>query len=287
MERVNCLVPSGDDIGESPLWSERDRLLYWVDVSACSLHRMNLDTLHVETRRFDRPLGAVAQASHGRLLLAFRSGISLIDGWAGDLCPIARAQGDERFNDGKCDRRGRFWVGTFDRTMKRPIGALYRLDGTGLKQADSGFSLSNGIAWSPGGNEMYFADTHARCIYAYACDSASGELGRRRVFAQFHSELDRPDGCTVDGEGGVWTALAGGSAVVRLDPSGKIVSRLVLPVSRPTSVAFGGKEMSTLFVTSMRERDANGDGDQRLAGSLFAIEETGVRGIPEPEFSDC
>lgn len=193
---------------------------------------------------------------------------------------------DGRFNDGKCDALGRFWVGTMDKNVTEPIGELYRFD-LQLKptKMDNGFTISNGISWSPDNKTMYFADSPARKIYAYDFDLAQGAIANRRVFAAFDETPGRPDGCTVDSEGFIWSARVRGGRIDRYDPAGKIERSIVMPVSRPTSLVFGGPSMETLFVTTSTLTLTTEDlTKQPYAGAIFAIE-TGIKGHLEHAFA--
>jgi len=272
-------------LGESPLWSPAEQVLFWVDVTGLRLNAFSLSTKLTQNWSFERPVAAVALARSPELLLTFRSRIALFDRDTGRLRELCRSSGDERFNDGVCDRNGRFWVGTFDRFLKRPLGALYCLEGNVLRCIDRGFSLSNGIAWSPDDAVLYFTDTVQRKIFAYDYDIASAGVSNRRVFASFDTGDGRPDGCVVDARGCLWTALSGGGAVVCLSADGTKLWQVDVPVSRPTSCTFGGADLRTIFVTSMRERlDAARLASEPLAGRILAVTGSGAVGLPETPF---
>ena len=203
------------------------------------------------------------------------------------MCPHPRSIfGPVVFNDGKCDRRGRFWTGTMDRETHRPLGALYRVDTDfSVHRMDGGVTLSNGMGWSPDDRTMYYCDSRPGVVHAYDYDIATGGIANKRLFIDFRERGGHPDGCTVDAEGGLWIAEIGAGRVVRFDPSGREVATVKLPVTRPTSVAFGGPGLRTLFVTSMRlgltEAETAAQPD---AGCIFAAE-PGMAGLPEPRFA--
>jgi sugar lactone lactonase YvrE len=223
----------------------------------------------------------------GSLLLMFRHGPAIfqpLDGTVQWLDVPGLDLGETRFNDGKCDRLGRFWSGTMDRRTERAIGSLYRMDGLQrIRQMDaSGVTIANGIAWSPDNRTMYFADTPAGSIYAYDHDLERGEISQRRVFAQFKSGEGGPDGLTVDSEGGVWCALFNRSELHHIAPSGQPIQVIDLPVQQPTSVMFGGPDLGTLFITTARMHLSPAQlQNQPWAGHVLCFE-PGVKGLPEP-----
>jgi sugar lactone lactonase YvrE len=223
----------------------------------------------------------------GSLLLMFRHGPAIfqpLDGTVQWLDVPGLDLGETRFNDGKCDRLGRFWSGTMDRRTERAIGSLYRMDGLQrIRQMDaSGVTIANGIAWSPDNRTMYFADTPVGCIYAYDHDLERGNISHRRVFAQFKSGEGGPDGLTVDSEGGVWCALFNRSELHHIAPSGQPIQVIDLPVQQPTSVMFGGHDLGTLFITTARMHLSPAQlQNQPWAGHVLCFE-PGVKGLPEP-----
>jgi sugar lactone lactonase YvrE len=233
--------------------------------------------------------GSYAFRQQGGLIMAYRNGLSLLDVRGEVERYVAVEQLDfstERFNDGACDRRGRFWVGTMDRKLKSPVGSLYRVDpDSTIKRIESGLICSNGIAFSPDDRVMYHTDTGAARIYASDFDLESGEVANRRVFCDFSDQPGRPDGCTIDAEGFLWVAEIGGAEVVRLSPEGEPVGAVSLPVGRPTSVAFGGADLCTLFVTTMRFGMSSAETTtQPEAGCVFSFE-VDVPGLVEPRFA--
>jgi sugar lactone lactonase YvrE len=192
-----------------------------------------------------------------------------------------------RYNDGKCDRAGRFWTGTMGLTGASGQDKLYRFDpGHGLAAADAGFSLCNGMGWSPDNSRFYLVDSRARRIYVYDFDLANGTIENRRVFAEIPEQLGVPDGLTVDAEACVWVAIYGGWRLTRYDPAGRVERVLMLPVPLVTSCAFGGSDLRTLYVTSARRGlSPRALAKAPLSGSLLALE-SGVPGLAEPVFAD-
>lgn len=285
---VDVAVACANQLGESPIWSAAEGGLWWLDIGDPGLWRLGVDG-QVERWPLPKPAGCLALRDDGGLLLAFRSQIALLD--SPDASPRwidaeGLALGDDRFNDGKCDRAGRFWVGTMDRRMRDPVGRLYRFDGPGrCEPMASGFTLSNGIGWSPDSQTMYFADTVSQQIHAFDYDLAAGQISRQRVFVQGTAGPGGPDGLTVDADGGVWSAWFGRGCLHRHDPQGRLERSIKLPVSQPTSVMFGGPGLGTLYVTTatvgMDERQR---AHEPLAGSLLRVH-PGVVGLPEPRIA--
>ena len=190
-----------------------------------------------------------------------------------------------RFNDGRCDRQGRFWSGTVQEARVVGEAGLWRLDGEReARRMESALTVVNGIAFSPDDRTMYVADSHVREIYAYDFDAHAGNLGARRLFARLASDAGMPDGATVDVDGCLWVAAIHGGRLIRYAPDGRLDRTIVMPVSQPTSCEFGGEGLRTLFVTSARMRLDNAAlAREPLAGSLFALD-VGTGGLPTPRY---
>lgn len=189
------------------------------------------------------------------------------------------------FNHGRCDRQGRFFVGTMHNLSRAPEGALYRLQGSGpLVPVLHGLCIPNSLWWSPDGTTMYFADSLRHLIEAYACDTASGRLGPRRAFARTEPP-GFPGGATVDAEGFVWSRQFKASQGVRHAPDGRIDRVIPIPVDKPTALAFGGAKLDRLYITTASQQMSPEElAAQPLAGALLVID-PGVRGLPEPRFA--
>ena len=277
-----------DILGESPLWNEDEQALYWIDIRRPAIRRLDHAGGRVETWAMPDLVGSIAFASDGRLLVAMADGVSLFDPSTQALEPVAslpvRIEG-HRFNDGRCDREGRFWVGTMHNLTRAPEGVLYRLDGRGeLIEKMSGICIPNSLAWSPDGRTMYFADSLLYTIYAYDFDAASGRMGEKRVFATTRPP-GFPDGSTIDADGFVWNAEFNAARVVRYAPDGRVDRVVELPVRRPTCCAFGGPDLDILYVTTASQNMTREELDaEPLAGALLAFD-VGVRGLPEPRFA--
>jgi len=186
-------------------------------------------------------------------------------------------------NDGRCDARGRFWVGSMSKTMERASARLYRLERGRLDTVDENIWVSNGVCFSPDDTKMYFADSHVRTIFVYDFDVAAGTLGARRVFATTQGP-GVPDGSSVDTDGFVWNAVFDAGCLIRYAPDGRVDRTVTLPVSRPTACAFGGPDLATLYVTTARFRlPPEKLAAEPLAGGLLALD-VGARGLPEPMY---
>ena len=284
-----CVVDCSNVLGEGALWCPLEQRLWWIDISNPSLWTWQPGTQSVAHWPLPKPPGSFALRKNGGFLFAFRNGLATLSKPGAEpqwVKAAGLALGDERFNDGKVDRAGRFWAGTLDRKLASPIGQLYRIEpGPRVTALDRGFTISNGIGWSPDDRVMYFTDTPSRRIYRYDFDAAAGELSHRRVFVEAEPGHGGPDGMTVDAEGFVWSAQFDRWCIHRYSPDGKLERSIRLPVQRPTTCMFGGPDLATLYVTSAR-MDLSGAAlaAQPHAGGVFALQ-PGARGLPEPRFA--
>jgi len=276
-----------DILGESPVWDDQARCLYWVDIRQPVIRRFDPASGGVDTWPMPDLVGSIALTDEGRLLVALPQFIGLFDPKSGSLEVFVRAHRPlpgHRFNDGRCDRQGRFWVGSMHNLTRAPEGVLYRLEGRGaLQPVRDGICIPNSIAFSPDGHTMYFADSLKYALDAYDYDPETGSVGAPRVLA--HTEPPAfPDGSAVDAEGYLWNAEFEGWRVVRYAPDGGIDRVISLPVQRPTCCAFGGPDLDVLYVTTSSQRMTREELEaQPLAGALLAIE-VGVRGLTESRF---
>lgn len=286
---VRCAFPESAFLGEGPQWLPGEKKLVWVDILAPAVNVSDPATGATRSVRMPELVGAVVPRRRGGWVAAMQSGFKAVDLETGAVTTLAAPESDRpgnRFNDGKCDRCGRFWAGTLAIDTSPDGGSLYRFDPDGrVAVMETGVHVSNGLGWSPDDARFYFTDSGRRRIWVYDFDLASGTLSNRRVFVDVPEGQGVPDGLTVDAEGHVWVALWDGWCVTRYDPDGQVDRVVNLPVPRPTSCVFGGPELSTLYVTSARIRlSASQLADAPLSGSVFAIE-AGVRGLPEPAFA--
>jgi len=284
-----CALDARASLGECPVWSVAEQVLYWVDINAPALNRFDPATGRNVAMPMPEAIGCFALRRQGGFVVALRGGIWLARPDGTLLRRVAAVPYDpahHRFNDGRCDPQGRFWAGYMNERRDAASAGLLRLDPDfRLTPVLGGMTISNGLAWSPDGRTMYHTDTPTLAVDAYDFDAASGTPSNRRVFARFSDETDRPDGAAVDSEGCYWTALYRGGAVVRLSPAGDVLARLPVPAMCPTMCAFGGSDLRTLYVTSARQMRAD-DELARLpqSGGIFALD-VAVPGRPEPAFA--
>jgi L-arabinonolactonase len=287
------IIAAGNGCGEGVVWDSRRQALWWTDIPGRRLHRY--DWASRTARVFDTPervgsFGLVAGSE--QLITAFESGIALynpqLDPDPRELTWLARPQAGVRgvrFNDGRVDRRGRFWCGTMvEEEGCLETGNLYSIEGTqDVRCHVRGVRISNGICMSPDGSQLYFADSPSRTIHVYDLNEPAGTLGPARHFAQ-SPEGALPDGAAVDAEGYLWSAHWGGAAIARYAPDGSLERAIAVPATQPTCVCFGGPDLDLLFVTSAREGlDVATLDKEPNAGDIF-VYRTGVRGLPEEEY---
>jgi sugar lactone lactonase YvrE len=282
-----------DILGECPLWDDDAQCLWWEDIRAPALRRWNLrSSLHspqFTSWALPELVGSIALTDEPPwLLVALSSRLTLFHPERGTLETLAEphfADANHRFNDGRCDRAGRFWVGSINNVTRAPEGHLYRFDlASGLSSVARGICIPNSLAFSPDGRTMYFADSLAHRIDAVDYDAASGTRGTARPFA--HSVPPAfPDGSCVDAEGHLWNAEFHAARVVRYAPDGRVSRVIELPVRRPTCCTFGGAALDTLYITTTSQQMSAAElAAEPLAGALLALE-PGVRGLPEPRFA--
>ena len=286
---LRVVIPSRNQIGESPVWNGAERALYWVDVEGKFIQRWQEQDHSVQTVDVGEAIGCIGLRASGGLVGARLSGFFFLDVSSGKVTPIADPESDipdNRFNDGKVDRRGRFWAGTRNyRNNELATGSLYRLDADlSVHRMEGGLRCPNGMAWSPDDRLMYLCDTWTRKIFVYDFDADDGALSNRRLFAELQEAEGFPDGLTVDADGCVWNAHYNGWRITRYTPGGKVDRVIRMPVQNITSLTFGGTALDTLYVTSshlrLREEER---ARQFLAGHVFACNPD-VHGIAEPRF---
>jgi len=279
-------------LGESPTWWPEQGALYWTDIPGRRLNRWQATAGRHDQWAFETEVGSFAPLPGGDLLLALRSGLERFDPASGRRRPLAAAPydvADQRFNDGKADAQGRFWVGSICDPREPPRAALYRWAAGRLDRIAGDISVSNGLAFSPDGRTMYWADTHAHQVFAFDFDGNDGTLSRRRVFARFEPKTPghdlagyggRPDGAAVDAEGAYWVAMYEGQRLLRFSPAGTLLREVRLPVRCPTMPCFGGPDLRTLYITTARHgRPADELAAQPLAGGLLSMR-VDVPGLP-------
>ena len=266
-------------LGEGLCWSPSSQSLWWVDILEHRLYRDAVSGAHAAWS-FDETISAVAERRQGAgLAVTLRRGLALFDPASRALVRLdepEREREGNRFNDGKCDTQGRFWGGTMDFAVRAPTGALYRFDATGHAERaiDLAWIVTNGPTWTQDGRTMFVNDTVHRRVVAYAFDPATGAVGASREWLVLPEADGHPDGMTTDAAGRIWIAHWGGACVTCHDPaSAAELARIALPTDHITNVAFGGADMTTLFISSAKfELSDTQLAAQPLAGALFAVE---------------
>jgi len=282
--RVELFARGAADLAEGPVWSASERALYWIDIGQRKLYRQAVAETKAQVWCLPDYPGCLAELEAGSVAVAMGSGIhrlELATGRAGLLCAVPQIAPGVRFNDGKADPAGRLWVGTMQNNfgpdgkavaVERFDGCLYRCNAGTVALVERDIGISNTLAWSPDERRFYFADSLRGWIWVYDFDCTTGELRNRQPF--FHAPAHgQPDGSAMDVDGCLWNARWDGGALMRITPQGRLDRIVELPVPRPTSCAFGGHDLATLFVTSATDGlDAGARARFPLSGSVFAIE---------------
>ncbi len=289
--KIEVVVDVKTTLGEGPLWDVEQQRLYWIDAAGMRVFRATAQGS--EIRAWDVPsrVGSIAIRKDGRgAICSLAKGFHALDFETGECSLIVEIEPERPnnwINDGKVDRRGRFFAGTMDSQEEGPFGALYRLDPDfSVTRVESGIIVSNGPCWSPDDKTFYFADSWSGELWAYDYDVDNGTVSNRRTFAKVdRSKGGAADGSTVDAEGCLWNAHVYDSKLIRYTPDGEIERVIEMPVKKVTSVMFGGPDLDILYVTSMAKPPLpRFPDDGVLRGSLFAIHGLGIKGVPEPRF---
>lgn len=282
-----CIVDCKNILGEGPVWVEREEALYWVDIKGLRVFRRSIDG---DVTSWETPLriGSLAPRSSGGFIAGTERGFAAVDLDQGTFEVLFHPEPHlptNRFNDGKVDPRGLFWAGTMDDEEKVAQGALHRLHpDLSSVNVDEGYHVTNGPAFSPDGTVMYHNDSARQVTYAFDLDEA-GNASNRRVFARYGDGDGYPDGMTVDSEGCLWIAFWDGWCLRRYSPRGECLTKIDVPVARPTSCAFGGRDLDLLFITSARiGLDDVELGRQPQAGGLF-LHYPGIIGVAAIAFA--
>ena len=301
--KIECILDCGNHLGEGPVWDVDEGRLYWVDgtgrrVGKPELWRMEPKSGKVENWTLgEHDVGAMALRAGGGAVMALDDGFYFFDYDKAEMELIAKVDAEQprtRLNDGKCDRRGRFFAGGMDDKEELTICGLWRLDpDLSVTKVDGGIICTNGPCWSPDDKTFYLADSFQEEFWAYDYDIETGSLSNKRVFASTKDDTGVADGSTVDEEGCLWNAQVIGGELVRYAPDGSVERRIGMPVKNVTSVMFGGDDLDVLYVTSMARVQHPAVHDmfaveakpQFLAGGLFAVTGLGIRGVPEPRFA--
>ncbi len=286
---IEHAVSVSNHLGEGPIWHQTEQRLYWVDATNNSYLTLEPSTGKVERNDVGRFTISVAFCDNGKLLVATDTELTYWDPRSRTSELIATGSFDAgavRFNDGKVDPAGRYFIGTMHRVENMPLGGLYRLTAHGdFSQVEWNITTSNGLGWSPDGLKLYYTDSIRKAIYRYDYDRESGAIANREVLIDSQEEDGVPDGLAVDSEGCIWSARFNGWNVTRYDPNGKKIVTLRAPVAKPTSCTFGGANLQDLYITTARYGlDEAHLGKFPQSGDLFVCH-TGVRGQIERSFS--
>ncbi|HUE79977.1 MAG TPA: SMP-30/gluconolactonase/LRE family protein [Sphingomicrobium sp.] len=284
---VKCVADVHAVLGEGPVWVQREGALYWLDIHGRKIFRLGA---RGEVDQWETPfrVGSLAPRASGGFIAGTEHGIAEIDLESGRFEIVHQPEQhlpDNRFNDGKVDRRGRFWAGTMDDNQQNATGTLYRIEPDWRCTAiDENYRITNGPAFSPSGDRMYHNDSARQVTYAFDLDG-DGNAANRRLFATYGEGDGYPDGLTVDSEGCLWIAFWGGWCVRRYSPGGERLAEIALPVEQPSSCAFGGANLDRLYITSASiGLDEAALAVQPQAGGLF-VASPGVRGLSEIPFA--
>ena len=278
-----------DMLGESPVWDERIGRLYWVDGVRRLIRYLDYAEGTVSEVEMPSTVGCVGLTDDpGRVITGLRDGIYLADIAAGAVEPLYRPEPVDdriRFNDGKVDREGRFVCGTMG-VQAEPVAELVRVTGKGkTERLASGIRISNSICFSPDGSRFYFSDSLDRSIRAYHYSADGEPLTEPRTLIDTREYRSGPDGATVDAEGHIWVALVHAGKIGRFSPDGALERLVEAPVDMPSCIGFGGPDMSTLYMTSIKD-SGSGRAISRhpFGGHLFALDGLGIKGLAEPRF---
>jgi sugar lactone lactonase YvrE len=286
--KIEIVVRARNQLAEGPVWLEDRQELLWVDITRGLVQSWCPRRERTIATRFQGETSAVVPCAGGGLIVAVDHELVLLEADVGDsaiptktLVSVETNLPDNRFNDCRCDPQGRLWAGTMSKAREPHTAGLYRLSANReIELVVGDTTLSNGLAWSPDGQSMYFIDSTTQRIDVFDFDGGDGSLANRRCLAEIAAADGMPDGMTVDAEGGIWVCLFGGGALRRYSPDGRLDEHIALPVPHPTCPAFGGEDLSTIFLTTTRHRLTRQElADMPDAGSVFALR-PGVAGLP-------
>jgi len=277
MIKCDLLVSKATNLGEGPVWDGARNRVIWTDYIRQDIHFYDMKSGTDRVEHYETGLSSAYLKKDGGLYFAGRGGLFETDDDGKNIKFVSNPEkllGDY-FNDGKCDRHGRIWCGTIDRSPAH-AGGLYRIDGTGYHVMETGITISNGLCWSPDDTVMYYIDTPTLSIYAYDYDGKEGTVANRRVIV--NTDIGMPDGMTIDKNGNLWVAHWAGNCVSCYDPAnGKVLERIELPARHVTCCSFGGDDMGTMFITTAYD-SKSADPEKDMGGSLYATRIPGVFG---------
>jgi sugar lactone lactonase YvrE len=293
-EKITIVHDQPMQVGESPIWHAVESALYWVDINGRAVHRLHPASGKHTSWSMQTEPSALAVDADNNLVVATRAGFVYLNTSNGEMEDLLAAPYDTskvRFNDGRVDPAGRFWVGTMYEPRDQPLAEMYVLDKGALRQAwAGGMTNSNGLAWSPDGKTMFHADTTSHRVDCYDYDVDSGTQAKQRNLVTFEADKTsgtyggRPDGAAMDSEGNYWVAMFEGGRLLRLSPTGELLQQIDLPLRCPTAVCFGGADLRTLYVTSASHgRSAEELATYPHSGKVLAFA-VDVAGLEQPEY---
>lgn len=294
---VRIAVAGPDGLGEGPFWHPSEQALWWCDIPSFAIRRFEPASGALRSWRLPSDVGSIAPRHDGTLVVALREGLVRFDpdGDEGRGAIVERLADapydprDQRFNDGKCDPAGRFWVGAMDEPRRPDSASLYCWSEGRLAERQTGITISNGLAWSPDGRTLHWSDTTAHTVRAYDFEPSNGAMWNERVFARFPKRAEgqslddyagRPDGAAMDAEGCYWVAMYEGARVLRLSPAGETIGEVRLPARCPTMPCFGGPDLRTVYVTSASVHRPASERETHPANGAVLAFEVDVPGLP-------
>ena len=288
MSTVELALNAGISVGECPVWVPEEQAMYFTDIAGTTMNRFHPSSSEHKQWEMPEKLCCFALREQGGFVAAMSSGFAFLDLEKGSVDYISKIEEDQpenRLNDGRCDRQGRFWAGTMHEPRSKYNGVLYRLGADLSCTAMAGdVMVSNGLAFSPDGSVMYWSDSRNSKVFAFDFDSETGNISNRRLFFETTLEQGRPDGATVDAEGYYWSACFMGSRVLRIAPDGTLDREILMPVENITMICFGGDDLDTLYITTGNEGLSKEALEKTpLAGSIF-VTKPGIKGLLDTKF---
>ncbi len=277
------------ELGEGPVWDEANQRILWLDIRKGEIHQHKIHTNQHHIFNAGEMVGCIAPRENGGLVSGLENGIAFIDMEKNIVQHIINPEEglNNRFNDGKCDAAGRFWVGTMSKKQEENKGNLYVMEtDLSVKKKIENVTLSNGIAWNADNTIMYYINTPTNYIFAFDYNIETGDINNQRVVIDLTHESGHADGMTIDEEGMLWIALYGGWRVARYDPNtGNFIHAIEMPVENVTCCTFGGADMNDLYITTASQNMSEELLQQQPhAGKLFVVKNCGVKGMPPQKF---
>ncbi len=288
--QMNVVIEHTCLLGEGPVWDAARKIICWVDILNGEIHEYSPEQKKHKTIPVHQMIGSLAICTDGKFIAALKNGFAFVDRISGEIKMIADPESHlpgNRFNEGKCDPKGRFWAGTMALSEEHGLGNVYTIqnDFAPAKKIEK-VTISNGMAWSADHQTFYYIDTPTFEISAYNYDKNTGHISNKKTIIKIPEADGSPDGMTIDNEGMLWVAHWGGWQVTRWNPdNGEKLFHIKLPVAKVTSCTFGGEELEDLYITSAKVGLTKGELEkQPLAGSLFVFRNCGFKGMPAFEF---